>query len=98
MQQPAEPLTPEDIRFVDQLAREGGRMALEMRKGVGIRTKSSPDDLVTDADLRISRWLIAQLSERFPHDLIVSEEDNHAAFASGDAGTLRQPSARIWLI
>ncbi|WP_210161343.1 inositol monophosphatase family protein [Rhizobium leguminosarum] len=40
----------------------------------GIRTKTAPDDLVTDADLGAERRLTEALSARFPEALIVGEE------------------------
>lgn len=96
MQQSAQ-LTSEDISFIDRLAREGGRVALEMREGVGVRTKTGPTDFVTDADLLISQIIVEALQLRFPDDLIVSEEDATPANISDRARGTVQPS-RIWLI
>ncbi len=90
-------LSNDDIAFVNQLAREGGRLALEMRHGVGIRTKTGPTDFVTDADVTISRLFIEQLTKRFPDDLVVSEEENQPICAAADIDALEHPE-RIWLI
>ncbi|MGO8142400.1 inositol monophosphatase [Rhizobium leguminosarum] len=40
----------------------------------GIRTKTAPDDLVTDADLGAERRLTEALSARFPEALLIGEE------------------------
>jgi fructose-1,6-bisphosphatase/inositol monophosphatase family enzyme len=40
----------------------------------GIRTKTAPDDLVTDADLNAERQLSERFAARFPGALIVGEE------------------------
>ena len=40
----------------------------------GIRTKTAPDDLVTDADIGAERRLTAALSAHFPEALLVGEE------------------------
>jgi 3'(2'), 5'-bisphosphate nucleotidase len=71
-------------------------MALRMRQGVNVSHKSGPNDLVTDADLSISKFLIAELTRRFPEDLIVSEEDKHPSFDKGEPEAPTSP--RIWLI
>jgi 3'-phosphoadenosine 5'-phosphosulfate (PAPS) 3'-phosphatase len=88
------PLSESDITFIEQLAREAGDIALRMRQGVGVHQKSGPSDLVTDADLSISKLLIAELKKRFPDDLVVSEEDKHP-----DSAEVEPPKQRrIWLI
>jgi 3'(2'), 5'-bisphosphate nucleotidase len=86
-------LSEQDIAFVDELVRKAGQMALEMRDGVGVHTKTGPNDLVTDADLTISRMLISELRQRFPQDIVLSEEDLNASeqCESGDV-------PRVWLI
>lgn len=53
---------------------KSGKAALEMRAEVDITTKSSPEDLVTCADKKLSDILMAVLSEEFPNDHIMSEE------------------------
>jgi len=87
------PLRQEDIDFIHELVRKAGRTALDMREGVGVHTKTGPHDLVTDADLTISRMIIAELAQRFPDDLIVSEEDKHE-HVEGE----RRTHPRVWLI
>jgi 3'(2'), 5'-bisphosphate nucleotidase len=87
------PLSAADIEFVNQLVRKSGATAMQMREGVGIHTKSGPHDLVTDADLKISKIVTSALAERFPADLIVSEEDKHVPTES-----TAKETRRIWLI
>lgn len=86
-------LTTEDIQFVDELVREAGHIALSMREGVGVHTKSGPNDFVTDADLKLSKIIKSALSKRFPDDVIISEED-HADNRHSEP----PPHSRVWLI
>lgn len=91
------PLTDTEIEIVERLARESGRIALDMRNGVGVMTKTGPNDLVTDADLTISKKLTAALKEAFPNDLVVSEEDKHPS----PNDVTQHPAVsqkRVWLI
>lgn len=51
---------------------------MSMRDGVGIKEKTGPHDLVTEADHACSHILTTGLRKRFPADVIISEEDeNH---------------------
>lgn len=68
------PLSAADIRFVIDLVVEAGDIAVHMREGVTVETKSRADDLVTSADKALSELIIKRLSERFPEDLVLSEE------------------------
>ena len=61
-----------------------------MREGVEIQQKTDIYDKVTAADFELSRLIVAALSNRFPSDLIISEEDK--THLKGDA------SDRAWLI
>lgn len=45
-----------------------------MRANVGVREKTEPHDLVTDADLAVSSLLLKELGKRFPKDFFISEE------------------------
>lgn len=85
-------LTDEDIAYVSELAKQAGALAADMREGVSIHDKdvSDPHDKVTEADFELSRLIVARLSERFPADVIVSEEDDKHP-SSGKA-------ERVWLI
>ncbi len=63
---------------------------MSMREGVGIKEKTGPHDLVTEADHACSDILTAGLRKRFPNDIIISEEDeNHHQEIS---------SENIWLV
>jgi 3'(2'), 5'-bisphosphate nucleotidase len=87
------PLSTADIEYVNELVRKAGKMALEMREGVEVKTKSGPNDFVTAADLSISHMVSAALTQRFPADLIVSEEDVHQS-----EQPVSKETRRIWLI
>jgi 3'(2'), 5'-bisphosphate nucleotidase len=79
-----------DIDFVSDLARVAGEKALIMREGVEIKEKTGPTDLVTAADCALSGMLTKALKERFPDDVIVSEEDDDHARSNW--------TGRVWLI
>ncbi|MBX9687188.1 MAG: hypothetical protein K2X27_10830 [Candidatus Obscuribacterales bacterium] len=68
-------LVEQEIQFVCNLAEYCGKMAAEMRASVGVHEKTEPHDLVTDADLAVSKLLLKELGSRFPKDFLVSEED-----------------------
>jgi 3'-phosphoadenosine 5'-phosphosulfate (PAPS) 3'-phosphatase len=76
-----------DIQFVCHLAKRAGQLALSMRANLHVSEKA-PGDRVTDADRAISKMLVEALAERFPDDLIVSEEGDRQQAAS----------RRAWLI
>ena len=61
-----------------------------MRQGVEVREKTGPSDLVTAADLALSRLIVERLHQRFPNDIIVSEEDEKHADTGG--------KKRVWLV
>ncbi len=83
-------LEDDDIRYVTELTQEAGRLAIEMRSGVSIREKTGPQDIVTAADLALSKLIVERLTSRFRHDLVVSEEDEVHE---------REGSARrVWLV
>lgn len=90
------PLSEDDIRFVDQLVRQAGKVALDMRQDVAVRHKTSPSDLVTDADIKLSHMILEALEKRFPEDLMVSEEGDHPVVEKADVTA--PVSDRIWLI
>jgi len=83
-------LTAEDIACVSELATKAGIRAAEMREGVSIQEKTGKYDKVTAADFELSRMIVSTLSERFPHDIVISEEDEK----HGDSSK----AARAWLI
>ena len=85
-----EQLTDADIDYVCSLVQEAGRLALSMREGVEINRKGEPDDNVTAADFALSKLISSGLSQRFPDDCVVSEEDSEHLFAEG--------KRRLWII
>jgi 3'(2'), 5'-bisphosphate nucleotidase len=76
-----------DIDFICNLMLESGALAMSMRERLAVSEKA-PGDLVTDADRAISRLIVKALSERMPHDKIISEEGDQQNGAH----------ERIWLI
>ncbi|HEY9714029.1 MAG TPA: inositol monophosphatase family protein [Chroococcales cyanobacterium] len=86
----ASSLSAEDISFVGDLCVEAGILAKEMREGVDIQEKSGPYDKVTAADYALSKLLVEKISQRFPNDTVVSEEDEKHSSS--------ERSSRVWLI
>lgn len=94
-----QPLSEDDIKFVCDLAERAGKLAVVMREGVAIHEKSGPHDKVTDADLKLSEIILAALKERFPDDLLISEEDDHPVIAAVvPPDDVTEPAKRTWLI
>src|SRR5437879_1377137 len=83
-------LSDADVDFVSDLIKEAGRLAVEMRGGISVKQKSGPRDVVTDADLALSKLIVESLKRRFPKDAVVSEEDTAAT-----AGVV---SPRTWYV
>lgn len=67
-------LTEADILFVLNLAVRAGTIAVAMRAGATVEEKTSATDLVTSADKALSELIVKELSERFPNDVVLSEE------------------------
>ena len=68
-------LSEQDIQFVADLAIRAGKLAVEMRDTVDVKHKTGPNDLVTCADIALSKLILQELSLRFPDDQIISEEE-----------------------
>lgn len=83
-------LKNDEIEFLLELVERAGRVALAMRESVDIQEKTGPHDKVTSADLELSRILVEEMSQRFPKDTIVSEEDAER----GEVPT----TGRVWMI
>lgn len=62
--------------FIQSLMREAGKLALDYydQANFDIQTKTGPMDLVTDADLAVSEFLVHKIHEAFPDHAIHSEE------------------------
>jgi 3'(2'), 5'-bisphosphate nucleotidase len=83
-------LNDTDIAYVCSLVEEAGRLAVAMREGVEITSKSGPEDKVTGADIALSKLICGGLTKRFTADCVVSEEDKEHSFDQG--------SDRVWVI
>lgn len=84
-----------DLDFVVDLAVRAGTLAAEMRQGVGVHQKSGPGDLVTDADLALSKLIMSELAQRFPDDMLISEEEPPSSELRAH---LEISGNRVWLI
>ena len=67
-------LSQDDIDFLIKLCLDAGEIAVTMRGGITVETKTSADDLVTSADKALSTLIVGKLEERFPRDVVLSEE------------------------
>jgi 3'(2'), 5'-bisphosphate nucleotidase len=75
MQPTTEILSQEDIDYVCALVTEAGSLAIALRNDIEISIKTGPHDKVTSADIALSTLIVDRLTERFPNDCIISEED-----------------------
>lgn len=78
---------PQDLlALAGEVARAAGELLAERaRAGAerGVRSKSTPTDLVSEADLESERLIHELLAARRPHDGLVGEEGAHVAGTSG---------------
>lgn len=86
-------LSDSDILYIRETARAAGELAVKMRQGVEVREKTGPADLVTAADLALSKLIVEQLHSRFPADIVVSEEDEEH-----DDTETNPSKKRVWLV
>ena len=64
------------LEFAKKMAREAGSLALGYYKeGMKYSVKTKPDDLVTEADLAVSNFIINQIKNNYPDHGILSEEE-----------------------
>ena len=89
------PLAMQEIQFICNLAEYAGNLAANMRASVGIKEKTGPGDLVTDADVALSKLLMNELGARFPNDFFISEEE---VLGEGLTSHLNTKNRRTWLI
>ena len=78
--------TQDELLAVAHEAAEAGAHELRSRFGgrdQGVRTKTGPTDLVSDADFAAEAAVRAVLSDRRPHDTVIGEEGG-AVHGSGD--------------
>ncbi len=81
LSQPSAGCTPQPAELLDvavQSAKMAGALLLERferRAAVGVRTKSTPTDLVSEADFASQRAIREMLADVRPHDGFLGEED-----------------------
>jgi len=73
------------LALATEAAREAGALLLEMRRSPasGVRSKSSPTDLVSAADERAERAIVTTIRNRRPDDALIAEEGSSARGSSG---------------
>jgi myo-inositol-1(or 4)-monophosphatase len=73
------------LALATEAAREAGALLLELRRSpaIGIRSKSSATDLVSEADERAERAIVTTIRKRRPDDALVAEEGSSARGSSG---------------
>lgn len=83
-----------DMIWLNDLARRGGALAREQRGQVE-RLLKRGEEAVTEADRAVQRLIVAELTQRFPKDGIIGEEND-----DGSAITNRPPTSgnRVWVI
>lgn len=68
-------LMDKTLQFVTQLAQDAGEMLLDYFKQQDLKTSLKGDrSIVTEADLAADRLISSAIQERFPDDLLLSEE------------------------
>jgi myo-inositol-1(or 4)-monophosphatase len=77
--------------LAEDVAREAGELLRERFHGPAgpLRTKSSPTDLVSEADLAAERLIRERLAAARPHDAVLGEEGGDRGPAAGGARELR---------
>ena len=73
------------LALATEAAREAGALLLELRRSpaAGVRSKSSPTDLVSEADERAEGAIVTTIRKRRPDDALVAEEGSNAGGSSG---------------
>ena len=63
------------LEFAKKLAKRGGKLALRYYKdGFSCKIKSNPSDLVTEADVAVSDFIVEEIKKKFPDHGIITEE------------------------
>lgn len=83
------------LRTAAALALEAGALLLEMGAR-GVQRKTTPDDLVTEADRAASDLLLAGLAAAFPGDALLSEEEEEGG--QERQNNRRLDNGRLWSI
>ena len=74
--------------FVCDLARRAGELQLSRYEAPGKVTEKAPKDIVTEVDLLCEELMVGAITERYPEDAILSEEQGGEISATG----------RTWLL
>ena len=79
------------LALAEAVAREAGALLRQRFDGPpeALRAKSSPTDLVSEADLAAERLIRERLAAARPHDAVLGEEGGDLGPAGGGAGELR---------
>jgi len=91
--------TQDELLAVAHEAAEAGAHELRSRFGgrdQGVRTKTGPTDLVSDADFAAEAAVRAVLSDRRPHDTVIGEEGGAVPGAEG--GAIGGGGALRWVV
>src|SRR3982751_2815244 len=73
--------------LASELAAQAGRLQVDRRSTVVVGgTKAHANDFVSDVDLDSERLIVAGLSDAWPHDGILAEEENSAPGSTGWRG------------
>jgi myo-inositol-1(or 4)-monophosphatase len=77
--------------LAEDIARDAGALLRERFHGPAgpLRAKSSPTDLVSEADLAAERLIRERLADARPHDAVLGEEGGDRGPAAGGAAELR---------
>jgi myo-inositol-1(or 4)-monophosphatase len=83
-----------EIAFVEQVLKVTSLLVREKyaeRSKVGVSSKSEANDLLTEVDLAVQDYMVDQIKQLFPEDLVAAEER--------DFGHIPEdPSCRCWVI
>lgn len=77
-----------ELQFTKDLIKEAGALILRRQKDAKISYKAERD-IVTEADLECEKFIVESIKEKFPNDLILSEENYKDTVVT---------SERIWVI
>ncbi|HEU4494821.1 MAG TPA: inositol monophosphatase [Rubrobacteraceae bacterium] len=84
--------TSEELHeFVCDVARRAGELQLSRYEDPGRVREKAPKDIVTEVDLLCEELMVSAISERYPDDAILSEEQGGEISASGGRTWLLDP-------
>ncbi len=83
-----------EILFIEQVLKVTSVLVREkyvQRERVEVQSKSEANDLLTSVDLAVQDYIVEQIANLFPNDLIAAEERDFANIPS-------DPACRCWVI